>query len=124
MRLRISVLAALMSLWCGTSALAQGTTGSMGATGTSPGGSTMPGTAPNGTTPGAISGGVRSLQEPHGGTGVGYNPPAPSLGVAPDATGSTTYNPNLPLPPMPGSSGQATGSATGLGSTPGSSSGS
>ena len=95
MKVRISALAAIAWLLGTTAALAQ-----------------VSGAAPNGTTPGAIGNGPnQSLQEPSSGTGLGYSPTAPSLGVSPDATGATTYDPNAPLPPMPNQSSGSPGSS-------------
>jgi len=85
-----------------TSVLAQGATGATG------------GTAANGTNPGAIGNGTaptQSLQPLTGGQGMGYSPSAPSLGVSPEATGSTTYSPNGAISPMPGTSTTGTGSS-------------
>jgi hypothetical protein len=89
------------SLLCGaTAALAQATTGASGGTA-----ATNPGAIGNGTAP------TQSLQPPSGGQGMGYSPSAPSLGVSPDATGSTTYSRNGAISPMPGTSTTGSGSS-------------
>ena len=73
------------SLLGATAALAQGT--NAGAIPTNPGAI--------GTKPGAIgSVPYQSLQPLTGGQGLGYDPSAPSVGISPDVTGSTTVRPN------------------------------
>ena len=75
MKLHLAVLAAA-TLIGAAPAFAQGTAGSLGTGGTS----VAPGAAANGTTPGALGNGTnQSLQPPTTGTGLGYNPTAPSL---------------------------------------------
>ena len=96
----ISIIIAGSLLLGATSALAQATTGASGGTA-----ATNPGAIGNGTVP------TQSLQPPTGGQGMGYSPSAPSLGISPEATGSTTYSPNGAISPMPGTSTTGTGSS-------------
>jgi hypothetical protein len=117
MKLHLAVFTAA-ALIGAAPAFAQSSTGSMGTGGTS----VAPGAAANGTTPGALGNGTnQSLQPSTGGTGLGYNPTTPSLGVTPNAQASPTYNPSGATPPAtgpsvgsPGSTGSsASGAATG-----------
>jgi hypothetical protein len=113
-----SVLAAAALLFSATAALAQATPGTSGSAT-----STMPGTAPNGTTPGATGGQTQSLQETDPGEGLGYSQPTPSLGASPNLE-SPTYNPNAsggesPASPSVGTPGTAGSSGASGGASSG-----